>query len=223
MSVDPPDYDAIEEQYWKLFNQEVVQEAYRRDDRLLKRVDTYVSRFGYPTEEVLNKIKQDPMFAAHFAKEPRRMSVHEKEAAKWIEALPGVEKFKTLPKSGKNAFKVSSDGNVVQLKQMPNLPGKSLDFRWKTEDATFYAMHKYTKEGGGTQDSQYQEMVELMKRFLHCRDEKLVLAVIVDGEYYQENNAKRLRILQSHQRPQAPKSHALTIGELPDLLKKYML
>lgn len=84
--------------------------------------------------------------------------------------------------------------------KLPRVPGDPLDFIWTTGGKTFYAMHKYTKEGGGNQDSQYQEMIELMKRFLHCRHALVVLLVIVDGKYYQENNAKRLANLQGYQR-----------------------
>ena len=217
----PPDYDAIEDQYWKLFNKEVPLEADRKDERLLKRIDLFVSRFGYPTEEVLEKIKIDPMFAAHFAKEPRRMGVHEKEAAKWIEALPWVSDFETLPKSGKNAYKVSTDGNILQLKIVPDLPGKTLDFKWQTGNTTFYAMHKYTREGGGNQDSQYNEMIELMKRFMHCRTEHICLLVIVDGPYYQEGEARRLDELQNEQRQLEPRSYALPIEDVPDVLQRY--
>ena len=216
---DPPDYEAIEREQWKDSQREVVQEVRSQTSRLIKRITTFISRFGYPQEDVFNKIENDEMFAAHFAKEPRRTGLHEAIAAAWIKALPWVNNFKVLPKSGDNSFKVTSDGNIVNSLRHLNIPGKSLDFMWTTGNKTFYAMHKYTKEGGGNQDSQYQEMVELMKRFLHCRDEKLVLLIIIDGEYYQTNNSKRLHILQSHQRTQDPRSYALTIGDLPKLLK----
>ena len=218
----PPDYDAIEDRYWKLFNREVPLEADRRDKRLLKRIDTFVSRFGYPSEAVLEKIKQDPMFAAHFAKEPRRMGVHEKEAAKWIEALPWVSEFKNLANQGKNAHKVTSDGIIQQLKDVNGkLPGKSLDFRWQTGDTTFWAMHKFTREGGGNQDSQFKEMLELLQRFSRSRAASICLLVIVDGGYYQANDAKKLRDLQSEQREKPPMSYALPIEEIPELLIEY--
>jgi len=123
--------------------------------------------------------------------------------------------------SGNSSIKVSSDGNLLPSSMFPNAPGKSLDFKWTTGDKTFYAMHKYTKEGGGNQDSQYQEMLELMKRFVHCRDETIVLAVIVDGEYYQKNNAKKLTELQRYQKNTAPESYAVPIGGLPGILEKY--
>ena len=217
----PPDYEVIEGIEWKNAQVEVACEAKNPTKRLLKRITTFISRFGYLQDDVLTKIENDHMFAAHFAKEPRRTGLHETIAAQWIGELPHVENFKVLPKSGNASIKVSSDGNIVKTLESQNIPGKSLDFMWATGDKIFYAMHKYTKEGGGNQDSQYQEMVELMKRFIHCRDESVVLLVIVDGEYYQENNARRLSVLQSHQRTQAPKSYALTIGDIPKLLEQY--
>ena len=178
-------------------------------------------RFGYTESAVLDKIRDDSMFAAWFAKEPRRTGFHEAIAAEWIEALPGVNKFSVLPKFGSSALKVSSDGNIESETGARKLPGKSLDFTWKTGNKTFYAMHKYTKEGGGNQDSQYKEMVELMKRFLQCRNRSIVLLIIVDGDYYQENAQARLNELKNNQRDNPPESYALSIGELPALINHY--
>lgn len=220
MWAEPPDYEAIEREQWRKAPDEVVKEAHRPTDRLLRRIATFISRFGYEEDEVLHKIRQDHMFAANFAKEPRRTGLHEAEAARWIRQLPGVEGFKTLPKKGDDSFKVSSDGNIVSGKEK-NLPGKSLDFHWMTGSTDFYAMHKYTKEGGGNQDSQYKEMIDLMKRFLLCDDRDVALAVIVDGDYYQRGQGKHLKELQRYQRTNRPHSYALSIGQLPKILEAY--
>lgn len=217
----PPDYESIERKQWKQSQREVIREAGNLTSRLRKRIATFISRFGYTAEDVAKKITDDEMFAAHFAKEPRRTGLHEKVAAEWIKALPYVHEFRVLPKAGNDSLKVSSDGNIVTVEKHANIPGKTLDFMWTTGGKIFYAMHKYTKEGGGNQDSQYQEMIELMKRFTHCRDNNVVLLVIVDGEYYQESGAKRLLALQDWQRERAPRSYALPVGELPEVLEQY--
>ncbi|MYB34226.1 MAG: hypothetical protein F4X92_03710 [Gammaproteobacteria bacterium] len=78
---------------------------------MLKRISGFVWRFGYKENDVLAKIKQDTMFAAWFAKEPRRQGFHEAIAADWIKVLPQVNDFRVLPKSGENAVKVSGDGS----------------------------------------------------------------------------------------------------------------
>ena len=236
---EPPDYDAIELEAWKKAHGEVPAEATELDEwlqkgyglpskatdrtsRLLKRISGFVWRFGYKESDVLAKIKQDTMFAAWFAKEPRRQGFHEAIAADWVKALPQVNDFKILPKFGKNAVRVSGDGNIESESGTKKLPGKSLDFKWKTGNLTFYAMHKYTKEGGGNQDSQFKEMDELMKRFYQCQDKKVVLVVIVDGEYYQDRDQARIKQLKNNERLIAPKSHVLTIGDLPLLLDDYV-
>jgi len=152
----------------------------------------------------------------------RRTGRHEAIAAKWIEQLDWVNNFIVLPKTGKNAVKVTSDGNIESETETRKIPGKSLDFKWKTFKTTFYAMHKYTKEGGGNQESQYKEMLELMDRFLKCRRHKnIALIVIVDGGYYQQTGKKRLLELKSHEKRQKPFSYAMTIGDLPNVLMRH--
>jgi len=72
---------------------EVVNRLRSEDSNLIKRINTFLDRFGYPSKAVRRKIKKDKMFAAHFAKEPRRSGLHEAEAAKWLEKLPVVKEF----------------------------------------------------------------------------------------------------------------------------------
>ena len=219
----PPDYDDIERDLCKQFCQEVMEAAQNEDSPwLMDKIAKFSRKWGYSQEDVLRQLKSNEIFSTIFAKDPRRTGFHEKVAAEWVKALPHVRDFKVLNKGGQSALKVSSDGNIELGNGHRNLPGKSLDFRWTTGDTTFYAMHKYTKEGGGNQDSQYQEMIELMKRFHRCNDPNIALIVIVDGDYYQEGNGVRLSKLRHHQRTTAPKSHALSIGELPRMLEQYI-
>lgn len=214
----PPDYEAIERDEWKKAESEVQEEAEKRTHRLLKRISTYIYRFGYDEDSVVRKIIQDHMFAAHFSKEPRRTGLHEAAAANWLKSLPNVNGFEVLNKSGPKSLKVSSDGNIESETAGKNLPGKSLDFRWSTGHRTCYAMHKYTKEGGGNQDSQFKEMLELMKRFTFCQDRQVVLLIIVDGNYYKENNHRQLNKLRRLESQGEPSSYAVGIEEVPDIL-----
>ena len=151
------------------------------------------------------------MFAAIFAIEPRRQGMHETAAAEWIAGLPKIQDFKVLPKAGAQAVYVTSDGYVRKGMKV----GKSLDFTWRVGKTQFYAAHKYTKVGGGNQDSQFNEMRELLERFLRGTESaSTVLVVIVDGPYYTE---ARMRTLRRFVRDRAPRSYAIPIEELPDL------
>lgn len=211
----PPDYDAIERAEWRENAKQVPTELSENSERLLERINLFIARFGFKLADVIAKIKTDNMFAAHFAKEPRRTGLHEKHAAAWIKALPTVKDFEVLPKGGSSAIYVTSDGNIFKGK-LGNRPGKSLDFVWKTGTKTCYAMHKYTKQCGGNQDSQHKEMIDLMRNFQSCNDKTCVLFVIADGPYY---NGPKMEELRNHVRQTAPRSYALPIEELPPILR----
>ena len=158
------------------------------------------------------------MFAAHFAKEPRRQGIHERVAAEWLQQLPAVNQFKVLPKKGADAIYVTSDGEIQRGADLHNPPGKSLDFRWFTGETACYAMHKYTKQSGGDQDNQFTEMRNLLESFIRCRDRHCILLIIVDGPYYTKEKLETLKHLT---RSHPPKSYATPIGKVPDLLSEY--
>ena len=212
--------DVIELEKWKQVSKEQPGKPkipdHLRDankDAILKRIQLYSDRFGYELGEITNKIFNDQMFAAHFAVEPRRQGIHEQIAGEWIKQLSTVSDFGVLPKSGKNAWYVSGDGVVGRA--LAGAPSKSLDFVWKTGAITCYAMHKYTKEGGGNQDSQRKEMLALLQNFYKCQDTTCALFVIVDGPYYTKD---RLKVLRNNIRTIPPLSYALPIGQVPEIL-----
>jgi len=214
---EPPDYDELEREQWRKNAREVFNRLRSKDSNLIKRIDTFMDRFGYPFKAVRRKIRKDRMFAAHFAKEPLRTGLHEAEAAKWLEKLSMIRNFKTLPKSRKNAVFITSDGGLQ--KNMKPAPSKSLDFQWETNNFTVYAAHKYTKEGGGNQDSQFKEMRDFLEKFQKASvGSRIALLVIVDGPYYGTN---RMADLRRFCRTTKPFSHAMPIGDVPDWLEAH--
>lgn len=214
----PPDWQAIERSEWLKSRDEVTKELRDNAPRVEEAAATFAEKFGYPVKSVMDKMGQDDMFAATFAKQPGRTGLHEKVAAKWIAELPEVTDFRSLPKRGIDSIKIDSDGNL-RRGAGKEVPGKTLDFQWKSGGKIYYAMHKYTKDSGGAQDNQFLEMLELMKRFHHCSDASITLVVIVDGEYYQRSNCTRLRELVQQERDRPPVSKALAIGDLQEFLR----
>lgn len=209
----PPDYKKEEQRGWRENAAAVVARLEARDSNLLKKVDTYAWRFGYGADEIRNKIRSDIMFAAHFATDPKKQTLHERTAAEWLQGISGIENFASLPSSGKKAWYVTSDGEVRQGRN--GAPGKSLDFRWTVGDITFWASHKHTEESGGAQDQQFQEMRALLRRFHNCRNREFVLIAIVDGAYYTEGKMEELR---SFTRDHMPRSFAAHIGQVPEIV-----
>ena len=213
MSAKPPDYDEIERNLWKENASKAPLHLEANDKYILKKIDTFIDGFGYAHSDVSKKILTDPIFAAHFAKVPNRTSFHQKMAAKWLKQLPLVKHFAILPSHGANAWYVSNDGDLRQDKKV----GKSLDFRWTTGERHCFAMHKYTKDKGGAQDNQLNEMIALLERFLKCSEKDYVLIVIVDGVYYQ---GKPLETLAGLTRTKPPESFVTPIEGVPSILKK---
>ena len=215
-----PDYENIERAAWRKNAQEVISRLETGDSDLAKRIATFVDRFGYSRPEVEEKIVGDPMFAAHFAKEPRRTGLHQKEAAKWLQGLDAVSEFVTLPASGNRALYVTSDGEIQSGAILKgSKPSKSLDFQWLTGSVVCYAMHKYTREGGGNQDSQYKEMRDLLRNFQSCSDRGCLLIVIVDGPYYSD---RKMEVLRNDIRSRHPRSYAVHLAEVPAILDEYV-
>lgn len=214
----PPDYDVIEQEMWRANALQTVEQLAGGDADLQRKMETFAHRFGYAVEQVREKIAADPMFAAHFAKQPMRQGMHERKAAEWLETLDSVRDFRVLPKSGAGALYVTSDGEVKRGAELRARPSKSLDFLWRTGDTTCYAMHKFTRDSGGSQDSQFKEMRELLQQFLRCPDETCILLVIVDGPYYNET---RMADLRRFTRDHAPRSYAVHIQDVPAALAAY--
>ncbi len=214
---EPPDYDAIERKMWRENAGAVFLRLREKDANILKRIRTFLWRFGFSKEEVQDKIEKDTMFAAHFAKEPRRTGLHEKAAAEWLRNLASVSHFTVLPKRKPRAFYITSDGEIRE--GMENPPSKSLDFYWRTGKTEFYASHKYTREGGGNQDSQFKEMKDLLRNFQRAATKNKVLIIIVDGPYYTD---VKMEDLSRFVRDRSPRSHACHIENVPGVLAEYV-
>ena len=157
------------------------------------------------------------MFASHFTKEPRRTSLHESLAFQWLKEEELISNLEKLPTGGKMAVYITGDGDVRT--GMSKAPSKSLDFRWQTGSYTIYASHKYTKEGGGNQDSQFKEVRRLLELFQKgsSRDNTMLL-VIVDGPYY--TNSKMNDLLRFCRDKRPPLSAAMPIQDVPAWLNK---
>ena len=95
-------------------------------------------------------------------------------------------------------------------------PSKSIDFQWRTGTVTCYAAQKYTRDDGGNQDNQFNEIELLLQNFLPRRNNNVALFILVDGPYYTE---ARLRQLRGLARLQDPRSYVASVNELVPILQ----
>ncbi len=220
MDIPPPDYDRVERELWKKHGTEVRDLLKNKDSGLLRRIRTFCKRFDFDEIEVCDKIIDDFMFACCFAKDAKKTGFEEKEAEKYLRMFPDLIRFfKTLPKSGKNAKYIDEKGNIITGKKPTGI--KSLDFTWMVGNTHIkcFAAHKVTREPGGAQDHQRDELIRLLQRFQHCNNKKIVFFAICDGPYYDERTLSMLRV---HVRNEHPYSFACSIGDVTKNVEKLL-
>ena len=221
MNIQPPDYDKIEQELWRENGNKVRNLLENQDSGLLRRIQTFSERFGFDETEICQKIIDDFMFACCFAKNATRMGFHEREAEKYLRMFPDlIRSLRTLPASGKNAKYVNQMGNIVTGKKPSEI--KSLDFMWRAGDTNIkcFAAHKFTRESGGSQDHQRNELIRLLQMFQNCNDQKTAFFAICDGPYY---DARTLSILRQYTQTEPPYSFACPVGDVPKNVEKLIM
>ncbi len=200
---------------------EMANEIPERSNRLATRIAHFSAQFDVPEEDFWRDLEANPNgpLAAVLAREARRQNVHENAAAEYVNRMAYVEEFRRLPSTGGNARYINADGQVVTGQQLAGAPrpSKSIDFQWRTGNVNCYAAQKYTREGGGNQDNQFNEVVRLLQNFQWRINNGAALFVLVDGPYYTNQRLTQLRGLT---RGQAPRSYVTSINELQLILNQ---
>lgn len=216
----PLDFAANEQRINQLNLDEVENEVANRSNRLAVRIQHFSDQFGIPTDEFWAALEADPQgpLAATLAKEARRQNIHEKAAAAYVAQLLHVQRFQSLPSTGPNALYITGDGQFITKAALGNAPppSKSIDFQWQTGGITCYAAQKYTREGGGNQDNQFNELESLLRNFLPRVNNDVALFALVDGPYYTEARLNHLRGLR---RLQTPFSYVVSVNNLLPILQ----
>ena len=127
----PLDFEANEQAINRCNLLAVEDEVFTRSERLATRIRHYADQFGIPEDEFWNDLEADPEgpLAATLAKEARRQNIHEQAAARYVEGLPHVVEFQSLPSSGPQALYITGDGQIVTGHDLGNAPrpSKSID------------------------------------------------------------------------------------------------
>lgn len=218
------DYEDIYEQGYLDAYRDNVKDAPRaaRAGELDKKIESFCKLHGLKKTELIQEIEQNEIVAACFAKNPNKQRYHEIVAAKFVKSLRGVRNF-FGPDDGPK--KVIVNGAVMNASEFSKAGGslevKTIDFRWEYMGRNFFASHKYTKESGGSQDHQYEELQRFIKSANMCTIKNTYFIAIADGRYYEGNQGRgkktkmmRLKELTTEH------TYACTIVELHDLMVK---
>lgn len=163
------------------------QEAAENKERwLVVKVENYIERFSLDisVEDILVKIKKDYLYAATFAKDPGRQNIAEKVQ---LEEIGKYCEVQQLPTKGKDALYINN-GEISKIKS-----------RTKSIDAIIndtYCSLKYTKDGGGSQDNQRDDIYNTLDASKDCTEN---FAAIVDGEYWDKELPKLVAEYKNYQ------------------------
>lgn len=202
------DYEAEIRKAWK--------KNFDSDD--LTDVSAFCEHTGYSRDNVERKIREDAMFKWCFVKPPVKQRIHEKIAAKFIGRLPGITDFHNHGPT--DLYLV--EGDVIPKNRLGSRESKctGIDFSWKYNGTMFYASHKYTKESGGGQGTQYKDLQCFISEALKVADDRAFVA-IADGGWYDSLDTHAGKTRMSHLKSLAGTDQvwATCINDLEQLLR----
>lgn len=159
-------------------------------DKFLKeKIYNFCERHDIEFDLIKYKLMTDDLFVLNFIKEPSKQTFHQTLATEFMKKIPNVSNFQLLPAGGKDALYVVN-GMVVpgSLIASSTVNVKSIDFHWIYTNSIgqkieCYASHKYTYQGGGSQDHQFKELITFQGHARQHQGDKYFYA-ICDGRYY---------------------------------------
>ena len=140
------------------------------------KIKNHADRYGIPLEYLIDKLRygNEDFFLNTFAVDPSRQNIFEELQLKFVRSLPLIKDPQKLPAGGNNA-KYIVDGAIVSGSDYNKKGGmKSLDFYWHYDfqeaQIHFYTTTKYTKDDGGAQDNQRQDVIAFLKEARKIED-----------------------------------------------------
>lgn len=140
------------------------------------------------SKEVRDRILKDDLIASFFIKDPGRQNVSEQAMIDVLKSIKIISNASSLPNSGPNS-RYLIDGKVVKNSKIGI---KSIDFQFTYKNYKAAATLKYTKESGGAQDNQFNDVVTFLQNSF-TEDKNLLILAILDGEYYTPEKISTLK------------------------------
>lgn len=162
------------------------------------KIENESKRKNYNFKDILEKIRNDHMYASMFAKEPIKQNLAENLQLKFLkERNKNIIK---LPSTGKGAYYLSNGSLITNQKHKPLKTCKSMDFYDPDSKIFYYA--KYTNQSGGSQDNQFNDLKNFINECLlyiknsnREKNDDYYFVILVDGDYYNREKFKILKTL----------------------------
>ena len=161
-------------------------------NKFQQKIRDWSDKFDFIFDDVMKSIRENIYLKASFVKDPLKQNYVRNKFADWIKTSSLVENFQKLTAQDKNKIHLDEGQIFKKSKGIKLSVSNPLDFRWevRTEKGVFecYALYKYIERTGGAQDQQYEKMRTLIKNAPYDEEDKKLLFVFCDGEYFQKND-----------------------------------
>lgn len=175
------------------------------------KIRNHIKKWGgmFKEEEIKNQIMENDLVASKFIKEPGKQSSHEIAACKYIQKIRKIDKIENLPSSTKTFF---VNGLLTEDRGDSNVKSVDMELTYKGEK--IYVFHKYTDVEGGSQDNQYNDVINCLNNAIGTKNKVIF---ICDGDYYRRKN--RMVFLKNKQ---TSKVKVCNIYELESILDEFI-
>lgn len=194
------DYEAIKKRLYQENLEEVIRAAQDPVESWLDfKVKSFCKTFEFNYESILNLLRENVYFAAHFIKDPGRQNFYENQALDYLKSHSVFDKVVKLPASGNDSLLIIN-GNLLRRREIQNTDNhKTIDFHAIIKEINIYIAHKYTAEAGGAQDNQYNDLINFINQANPYVGKDYFIA-LADGDYYKDLttnlNGKRINKLE---------------------------
>lgn len=155
----------------------------------IEKIEKYALENDYSVNYIIQKLHEEPLLIDLFVKNPTKQGIHEKIAYDILSKIDDFKNVDLLPKRGNSSLYITN-GIIINGKELTTKEKtKSIDFYFEYKDYSVYATHKYTKESGGSQDNQFNDVKYFLENAIKNTVKNNIFVAIVDGEYYTEKKA----------------------------------
>lgn len=191
------------------------------------KIQKYSEKYGLNYEFVKYKVYTDNIFALQFIIEPNKQNLHENIAFEYLKTIDFIKNPRQLEKSGMNSLIINNDGIVEKFYKNKNFnTTKTIDFYFEittknNKQFNFYSSHKYTKDKGGSQDNQYNDLKKYLDNASKNKEDCNIFLAICDGQYYNSNKNNKINEINKHY-SNINNIFALNINQLNEFLIKFI-
>ncbi|NCU34325.1 hypothetical protein EOM27_03315 [Candidatus Saccharibacteria bacterium] len=168
------------------------------DNDLEVKISNHVNRWEgvISKDDIVREMQTTKTVPTFLAKDPSRQNLTEGIAKEYLEQFDEIREVEILSKSGKNSWSIV-DGILDKTDNFTKAEKnghKSIDFRITLNNGKIiFAAHKYTKDTGGAQDNQGNDLLAFVVSADQYPDDDYLFAAIGDGEYYTDGKMDGMR------------------------------